>query len=751
MYCRVIVDIAHENVAKPFTYSVPEGMELVPGQRVAVPFGPREKEGVVLSLSESAEYDPAKIRAVIRKLEDYPAVLPALIALAEEMAEKTHCPLAETLRLMLPSEMRGGRVRVRMVETAALAASREETEAAFRAEKKSPKRRRILELLLGESPLPVSRISEEVKDPRPALRSLRDAGLITLEEEESLRTPGTAFRTEEGQWHSLTPAQQEVLEEILPRLRDGSGRFLLHGVTGSGKTEVFLNAVRRTLEGGKSAVILVPESALTPQMVSWVRTRFGPVAAVLHSRLSPGERFDEWRRIRRGDARVVIGARSAVFAPTDNLGLIVVDEEHESTYFSDHHPRYDAREVAESRCAREGASLILASATPSILSFARARRGDYMLLEMPRRVADRPLPEVQVVDMRRELESGNRSVLSRMLAGELRSCLAREEQAMLLINRRGYHSFVSCRSCGWVVKCERCDVSMTYHVEETPSAAQGTPRLRCHYCGASAPIPEKCPSCGSAYIRYMGAGTQKVEAEVQRLFPGTPVIRMDVDTTGGKDGHARVLEEFRSGRARVLIGTQMIAKGLDFPQVTLVGVVAADLTLNLPDYRSRERTFQLLTQVAGRAGRGGKPGRVVIQTYRPEDQVIRMAARQDYRAFFEEEFRRRRVSLYPPFTVMARLLAESREEAAAEEAAAEMGRKIQEALETRPDWKRRILLMSAQPPGIRFLRGLARRQILFKLLTGKETEEFCAFLTELAELPREEVQTCFEYNPTTMI
>ena len=761
MYCQVIVDIAHENVAKPFTYLIPEGMVLQPGQRVEVPFGTRKlpdgtlgarsKEGIVLSLRQETDLDPARLRAVIRPLEAYPAVLPPLMELAQEMADRAHCPLAETLRLMMPAEMRGGRVKVKTVEMAELSCSREEAAEAIRAERRSRKRRDILELLTASSPRSVSEIAEMVKDPREALKSLRDAGLIRLTAEENLRTPGQGIRLDNSQWHPLTEAQQEVLEEILPALAKGEGKFLLHGVTGSGKTEVFLNAARRALEMDRSVIILVPEIALTPQMVSWFRARFGQVSAVLHSRLSPGERYDEWRRIRRGDARIVIGARSAVFAPAERLGLLVVDEEHENTYLSDHHPRYDARQVAESRCTREGASLILASATPSILSFARARRGDFELLEMPRRVEDRPLPEVRVVDMRQELEEGNRSVLSRALAGELGACLKRGEQAMLLINRRGFHSFVSCRSCGYVVKCDRCDVSMTCHVEEEGSPRAGEDRLRCHYCGSSRPLPQKCPVCGSPYIRYFGAGTQKVEAEVRRIFPGTPTIRMDVDTTGGKDGHARVLEEFRSGRARVLIGTQMIAKGLDFPRVTLVGVVAADLTLNLPDYRSRERTFQLLTQVAGRAGRGHIPGRVILQTYDPDHYGIQLAARQDYRAFFEAEFGRRRVSLYPPFSVMARVLIESPREADADRAQQVLDAEITAALEEHPEWARRVLLKSAEPPGLKFLRGVTRRQILFKLLTGEDTEAFCAWLTDRAEAVTEGAQACFEYNPVNMI
>lgn len=750
MYCQVIVDIAHENVARPFTYRIPEGMRLAPGQRVTVPFGPRQKDGIVLRLCDATDYDEKKIRSVSGTPEEEPAILPPLMELAEEMAGKAHCPLAETLRLMIPPEMRGTRVKIRTRRMAELVVSREAAEAALAEEKRSRKRREILEMLIRESPLEAAAISAAVKDPAEALRSLEAAGLIRIREEESLRTPGAGLGGDTP-WHSLSEEQEEVLEEILPALERGKGRFLLHGVTGSGKTEVFLHAVRRTLEMDKSAIILVPEIALTPQMVSWFRGRFGAVAAVLHSRLSPGERFDEWRRIRRGEARVVIGARSAVFAPAERLGLIVVDEEHESTYLSDHHPRYDAREVAESRCAREGAGLILASATPSILSFARARRGDYTLLEMPRRVKDRPLPEVTITDMRQELENGNRSVLSRDLIRGLKETLERGEQAMLLINRRGYHSFVSCRKCGYVVKCPNCDVSMTIHVREDGGESAGENQLRCHYCGKTLPLPTRCPECGSAYIRYFGAGTQKVDAEVKRLFPGTPTARMDVDTTGGKDGHARILETFRSGRARILTGTQMIAKGLDFPQVTLVGVIAADMTLNLPDYRSRERTFQLLTQVAGRAGRGGRPGRVIIQTYKPEDPVIQLAARQDYRAFFEQEFARRRISLYPPFTALARVLVEAGEERAAEETAGRLAEAIRRELEVRPAWRKKVLMMVAEAPGIKFLRGLHRRQILFKLLTGRETEELCGWLTELAEGAGGEAQACFELNPISMI
>ena len=745
VFCQIIVDIVHENVAKPFTYRIPDGMKLVPGQRVAVPFGPREKEGIVLSLEETAVFDPSKVRQVLRPLEDYPAVLPQLMELAREMSDAVHCPLAETLRLMLPAQMRGGRIRVKTVPVVTLAVPPDKAEEALEKPVRSEKRKQILRMLLEHDPLTVKEIQENVHEPRETLKKLSGDGLIRIIHEETLRTPDGSYNGVNQIPPVLTPEQREVLDEILPAMDGKGGAFLLYGVTGSGKTEVFMSAVQHALEQGKGAIILVPEIALTPQMISWFRSRFGASAAVIHSRLSAGERFDEWRRIRRGDARVVIGARSAVFSPVTDLGLIVVDEEHETTYLNDHSPRYDAREIALSRCRREGASLVLASATPSVLSFAKARRGDYMLLEMPRRVHDRPLPEVDIVDMREELENGNRTVLSMEMKRALRDCTARGEQAMLLMNHRGYNSFVSCRACGYVVKCPNCDISMTYHMISDDG------KLRCHYCGYEQAPPRTCPSCGSRYIRYFGAGTQKVEEEVRKLLPGIATARMDIDTTGGKDGHGKILEAFRSGRARILIGTQMIAKGLDFPKVTLVGVIAADLSLNLPDYRSRERTFQLLTQVAGRAGRGDKPGRVIIQTYKPEDPVIGYASRQDYRAFFEDEFSRRRTGLYPPFTVMARLLAESVSEDCAVRTAETLEERVNGLLAERADWKRKVLLMIKDVPPVKVLRGKYRRHILMKMLVGKETEALCGALTAIAADPFENTEVWFEYNPTTMI
>ena len=746
MFAQVIVDIVHENVARTFTYRIPEGMRLSPGWRVSVPFGPRTIEGVVLSLTETCDLPPEKIRTVASALEDYPAILPELLELAQRMAEETHAPLAETLRLMLPAQMRGGRVHVKTETVACLTVSPAEAEAAAKAQGRSVKRRTLLTLLTDGEAHPMAELGLLVKDPLPALRQLRDAGLVRIGERELLRRPGGTRGAADAD-PPLTDEQRQALDDMLPRVRRGEGRFLLYGVTGSGKTEVFIRLVRDCLSRGKGAVILVPEIALTPQMVDWFMGRFGPVAAVLHSRLSPGERFDEWRRIRRGDARVVIGARSAIFAPLHEPGVIIVDEEHETTYLSDRHPRYDARAIAEQRCDREGAALVLASATPSILSFARARKGRLQLVELPRRVFDRPMPEVHLADMRTELNAGNRSIFSRALKQALTETVRAGEQAMLLMNHRGFHSFVSCRSCGKAVKCPNCDISMTYHL-----IGRNDGRLHCHYCGAAVPVPSVCPACGSPHIRYFGAGTQKVEDELKQLFPGVGVVRMDVDTTSGKDGHAKLLEIFRSGRAQLLVGTQMIAKGLDFPRVTLVGVMAADMSLNLPDYRAHERTFQLLTQVAGRAGRGEKPGRVIIQTYKPEDPVILAASRQDYRAFFNEELQRRRSGWYPPFSVLTRLLAESPSPDTARQTAAELGERVEALLAAHPEWDRRVLTRIVDQPGAKYLRGKHRWHVLLKLSASPEAEALCAALEDLARETRPDfAEVYFEYNPVTMI
>ncbi len=739
-YAQVIVDIAHADVDRVFTYSIPEGMEVERGMRVQVPFGRQSLEGYVLGFTDTPAIAPERIKPISATLEDYPALLPHLIDLAQQLSREAYCPLAETLRLMLPAQMRGGRVQVKTQKVAQLVLAGEQLAEVRAQQNRAPKRRLLLDLLADGQPHPVSELALLVRTPLEALRALEQQGAVRVYEDEVLRSP-YPDQPEVEEDPVLTPSQQEVLEEILPALTNRKGAFLLHGVTGSGKTEVYIRAVRACLQLGLGAIVLVPEIVLTPQMVRWFRGRFQDEAAVLHSRLSAGERFDEWRRIRLGKARVVIGARSAVFAPVDKLGLIIVDEEHEGSYLSEHVPAYDAREVAQSRCARESAVLLLASATPSILSFAKAQRGDYMLLEMPTRVRGLPMPQVSVVDMRQELRLGNKSIFSELLQDKLDHCLQGGQQAMLFINRRGYAPSVVCRACGHVMGCPSCDVSLTWHAWDQ--------RLHCHYCGMQLPMPEACPACGSRYVRSVGVGTQKVEEEVRKRYPKVEVVRVDNDTTTLKDAHRDLINRFRSGQAQVMVGTQMIAKGLDFPQVTLVGAILADLSLNLPDYRSSERTFQLLTQVAGRAGRADRPGEVVIQTYQPEHFAIRAAARQDYRSFFGDEFARRRRDLYPPFTMMVRLLCQAREGEVARAVSAAILDDITAMLAKDPVARKRVLFCREDLAPIKRIMGRVRAQVLLKLLVHPDSQKILEYLNELVNKSWP-CEVALEVNPASL-
>lgn len=744
-FAEVIVDLSSEAVDRLFTYRIPAGMALMPGQRVEVPFGPRTLEGYVIALKEECGLPSEKVKDVRRALEDYPVILPELIELAQWMKRKYHCNLVDGLRQMIPAAMRGGRVHEKTVSIVCLCASGEEVRAYIEKNRRAKARARVLEAL-ENGPKPLSYLNELSPG---AAKSLAEQGLVRIESDEVLRSPFREKSVPVQPDPELTPQQKEAVAQLTEALRGGGGRFLLHGVTGSGKTEVYIRAIRETLQSGRTAIVLVPEISLTPQMVDWFRARFGGDAAVLHSRLSDGERFDEWRRIRRGEARVVIGARSAVFAPLDNLGIIIVDEEHESSYQSDKRPRYDARDIARRRADYHGGVLLLGSATPSIATYMKVMPGvrpvnRLTLLEMNQRVNGRALPEVQIVDMREELVSGNRSIFSGALIEAMKSALADDKQVILFLNRRGYAHFVSCRSCGYVEKCEHCDVSLTYHMEEQ--------LLKCHYCGFTKRLPTVCPECGSRFIRQFGAGTQKVEEEVRARFPGVPAARMDVDTTGAKGAHERILGAFRRGETRVLVGTQMIAKGLDFPRVTLVGVVAADMTLNVPDYRSVERTFQLITQVAGRAGRADFPGKVIVQTYEPDNYGIRLAARQDYRAFYFEEEKVRRRALYPPFTVLARLLVSSKDGEKAKNTAEALEKQLGALFEENPALRRDVVQYRALEAPIKLLRGEVRYMVFIKMYARGASDEIVSRMEEMEAQEFEEgVRVELEVNPASMM
>ena len=738
-YAQVIVDLSADALDRVFTYRVPDGMQIDVGWQVIVPFGARRLEGFVTGMTDACDLPEEKIRDIIDTAQDYPVVLPELARLADWMHARYLCNLVDALRLMIPSQVRTGQVHIKTARMAHLCVDRDAASAYIRANPRAARQADALRRLM-DSDAPTAELNAS------AVKALRDRGLISIYAEQIRRVPMSLQDTGAETDFQLTDAQARAEEAINRAMDGGGGRFLLNGVTGSGKTEVYIHVIRHALQMGKTAIVLVPEIALTPQMVSWFHRRFGDLAAVLHSGLSAGERYDEWRRIRFGEARVVVGARSAIFAPAENIGVIIVDEEHENTYQSENRPRYDAREVAWHRVAENKAALVLGSATPSIQSFMRAMPGvrpenRLTLLEMPSRINGKPLPEVELVDMRGEFERGNHSVLSAKLLTALQNTLAEGRQAMLFINRRGHSTFVSCRKCGHVIKCESCDVAMTYHQAEN--------LLKCHYCGATMPPPTKCPACGSKYIKYFGAGTQKVAEEVTKLIPMARVARMDVDTTREKNAHEKILNRFRSGDANVLVGTQMIAKGLDFPNVALVGVVAADMTLNLPDYRSVERTFQLITQVAGRAGRADVPGRVIVQTYNPDHYGIRLAAAQDFRAFYQQESAFRKSALYPPYTQIVRIVysgaGKDAVRAAAEKDAAELNQWIDAN-----GMRRDIVHLRATEAPIKLLRGEYRWHLFLKMYFKGDLDAVCRKMQAMAENAEEGVRAAMEVNPNNM-
>ena len=641
---EVIVELSARKADRIFHYGVPPGLaeRVRPGARVLVPFRGKNLPGFVVGFS-SPEAD-IKIKEIIGVLDEGPVFTPDLLELAHWMAGSYLCATAEALNLLITPRLKVKGVRE---ERRFYPASGGEGLEEALQDCRSPKQKDVLKQALERPGLTRRELALAAGVSSSVVDAALKKGLLTVSAVAVRRRPDGPEPVA-GDF-TLTTGQEAALGPIEAALSAGDFKtFLLHGVTGSGKTEVYLRSISRALAMGRGAVTLVPEIALTPQMVARFRGRFGDQVAVLHSGLSDGERYDEWRRVLEGAAAVVLGTRSAVFAPLPRPGLFIIDEEHEPSYKQEDHLRYHAREVAIRRAQKSGAVVVLGSATPSLESYVRTQgNGPYDLLRMANRVDLRPLPAVQVVDMRAELKAGNRGLFSRALLAAVNERVVRREQVILFLNRRGFANFVNCRECGLVLKCRNCDISLTYHRDGL---------LRCHYCGYTAVLPEVCPSCGSRTIRHFGAGTQKVEEVVRRTFPEARVLRMDGDTTARRGSHAELLGCFQGGDADILIGTQMIAKGLDLPGVTLVGVVNADTSLFMPDFRAAERTFQLLTQVAGRAGRGELPGHVIVQTFTPDHYSVVAAAAQDYQDFIRSELPVRRALGYPPFNYLARLL-----------------------------------------------------------------------------------------------
>lgn len=632
LYAEVIINSEVLEIDRPFTYKVPEEFnnEIKIGQIVKVPFGKGNKtsEGFILNLKndDNIKFKTKNIAAILVK---DPVIDEDDINLIEFLREKTLCKYIDAFRLLIPvGIMKGAKAKKKRV----IVLKNEDLSNI----KNPDGYKKIIEFFKTNSgKYTKSELINEHSISQYKLNKLIENEVLSIEEESVFRYNDRVYNKDSAK--TLTIEQENIIREYI---NSDDKMFLLKGVTGSGKTEVYMKLVERVLLEGKSAIILVPEIALTPQMIERFKGRFGVNVSLFHSKLSDGERFDEWFRVKEGKSKVIVGARSAIFLPAKNLGLIIIDEEHENTYKSEQNPKYQTKEVAEYLSELKGCKVILGSATPSIETYYRALTGEMKLLELNSRVDNKPMPPMKVIDMRNELKGGNKSLFSRELFIAIQERLKRKEQIILFLNRRGFSTFVSCRSCGYVFKCDECDISMTYHKNGL---------LICHYCGKTKREPRECPKCHSKYVKFFGAGTQRVEEEVKKYFNNAGILRMDVDTTRDKHSYERIYNTFKNGEADILIGTQMVSKGLDFKNVTLVGILAADMSINIPDYRAAERTFQIITQVAGRAGRGDKQGEVLIQTYTPQHYSLQYAVNYDYEGFYEKEFTVRAMMKYPPF------------------------------------------------------------------------------------------------------
>ena len=644
LYANIIVDISQEKLDRSFSYLVPEAMhsQIHVGDVVEIPFGKgnRITKGYVLELTGTIQYDESKMKSVQKILvKTQTTRKDRLVALASWMRDTYGSTMIQALKTVIPVKKK---VKQKEKRTLILLLSQDETEEKleFYKKKNQKARYRLLQALAEEKEIPYEIAIEKLNITPSVIRTMEEQKVLKTESMLVYRNP--IHQESQGRYNIiLNPEQQRIVDAIW---EDESHMVsMIHGVTGSGKTEIYMELIARTIAENRQAIVLIPEIALTYQTVMRFYRRFGDRISIIHSRLSAGEKYDQFQRAENGDIDIMIGPRSALFTPFPRPGLVIIDEEHESSYKSETTPRYHARETAIELARMENAKVILGSATPSLEAYYRAKKGEYALYTLNRRARSSILPEVSVVDMREELKNGNRSIISEALKEQIEKKLQSEEQIMLFLNRRGYAGFLSCRSCGHVIKCPHCDVSLSVH---------NYGRMICHYCGYEEKRPEVCPKCGSTFISTFGIGTQQVEQVVRKIFSHARVLRMDMDTTRTKNGHEKILSAFQNQEADILIGTQMIVKGHDFPNVTLVGILAADLSLYADDYKAGERTFQLLTQAAGRAGRGEKQGNVIIQTYDPEHYCIQASAKQDYQAFYEEEMSYRMLADYPPAVFM---------------------------------------------------------------------------------------------------
>lgn len=802
MIAKVIVDIPSKSVDFTFDYIIPTRLQSMVqvGMRVIVPFGPRTIQGYVMQVTEQPDgnIDIAKLKE-IKEIQDIkPELTEELIQLTEWYNNYFVTKRISMLEVMLPSAIKAKYTKVfSIVDADAVPESllvkfdkdgqypykeaqynddlgqivpllkqgivSEVTllsqnvskkkqravsiiegfdyDSIFGSLEKSKKQYELYAYLLDERHHTVLlKDLEEMGFSKSSIDTLMRKGFVEKYDAIVERDPFETRVFEQDQKQQLTDDQQEAYKSILESIQAHQQRtYLLHGVTGSGKTEVYLQTIEEVLKLGRQAMMLVPEIALTPQMVLRFKRRFGDEVAVLHSGLSKGERYDEWQKIRDGKASVSVGARSSVFAPFKNLGMIIIDEEHESSYKQEDYPRYQARDIAQWRSQYHQCPLILGSATPSLETYARAEKGVYELLSLPNRVNQQALPEIEIVDMRTELSSGNRSMFSEQLRKSIQQRLDKNEQIVLFLNRRGYASFMLCRDCGHVPQCPNCDISLTYH--------KSTDQLKCHYCGHQEVPPNKCPNCESEHIRQVGTGTQRVEELLQEAFQEARIIRMDVDTTSRKGAHEKLLDDFGAGKGDILLGTQMIAKGLDFPNITLVGVLNADTMLNLPDFRASERTYQLLTQVSGRAGRHEKEGEVIIQTYNPEHYAIKDVQANDYTAFFNKEMNYRKMGKYPPYFFLINFTIAHKEMKKVMEASKHIHKILLQHLTDK------ALVLGPSPAALSRINNEYRFQILVKYKSEPALHEALKYLDDYYhdQYLKEKLSLKIDINPQMMM
>ena len=748
MIAEVIIQSNAKDLNRVFDYKIPteyeeNALELI-GARVLVSFARRKEleEGYIVNIKESTEYEVKEIAKVEEKYLNNEK-----IELANWMSKRYFCNIADCLKLMLPpgsTRKVSNRVKEKSVNFVTLKKDEDEIEFDIETGKlKSAKQIRILKFLLENGDALISDIEMFADGSRAIVNTLCKNGYTEIIEKKIERNPFEFKEIERTTKLTLTEEQANAFRTVCDSMDDMLfSEFLLYGVTGSGKTEVYLQLIEKALNEHKSSILLVPEISLTPQTVNRFIARFGKEnIAVLHSKLSIGERYDEWNKINDGRAKIVIGARSAIFAPVKDLGLIIIDEEHDSSYKSEMTPKYDAKEVARFMCKEANVPLLLGSATPDIDTFYRAKNEEIMLLELKNRANNASLPDIEIIDLREELAKGNKSMISTRLYEEIQKNINDKKQTILYLNRRGFSTFVMCRNCGYTVKCKNCNINLTYH--------SNTNKLKCHYCGYEEKLVTKCPSCGSEQIRYFGTGTQKLEYEINKLFPNASTIRMDIDTVSKKNSHEQILEKFKNDNIDILIGTQMVVKGHHFPNVTLVGVIAADGSLNIDDFRANERTFQILTQVAGRAGRGEDKGRVIIQTYNPDNFSIECAKKQDYNLFYNTEISLRKQLKYPPFCDIILIGFTS----VIEQEVAKVAGKIHEYLKNRVLRENiGIILYKALPSPIDKIKNKYRWRILIKCKFGDDiTDLIYDVLEEFQKLKSKSTKITIDLNPNNMM